>query len=72
MKWIAYRALMRLAHRYGWHYAPRNPALTNEAGWALHRCSWCGLAGHVATAADLSRGPLLRDDGEDQKQTSAA
>jgi hypothetical protein len=53
-----YRISMRFLHRFGLHYAPRNPALTNGAGWALHRCSWCGLSGFVATKEDLRRGPL--------------
>jgi hypothetical protein len=50
-----YRPFMRLAHRIGWHYAPRNQWLTNEHGWALHRCQWCGLAGFVASKGDLTK-----------------
>lgn len=57
-----YRPLMRLAHRFGWHYAPINPVLTNDHGWHLCRCAWCGLSGfvmplygdktHIASASD--------------------
>lgn len=40
-----YRPAMRVAHRFGWHYAPSHHVLTNDAGWPLCRCEWCGLAG---------------------------
>lgn len=35
-----YRAVMRLAHRYGWHYMP---ATHVEGGDIMHWCQWCGL-----------------------------
>lgn len=44
---FCYRPFSRLIHRYGFHHAPANHALTNDAGWVLHRCSWCGLTGFV-------------------------
>lgn len=40
MKWALYRALMRLAHRFNWHYAP--PCYPN--GDTVLRCAWCGLS----------------------------
>lgn len=48
--WIyygCYRGLMKLAHRFHWHYAPPNPWLTNDAGWPLHWCKWCGMRDFV-------------------------
>jgi hypothetical protein len=36
-----YRPVMRLAHRFNWHYAP--PMYPDDD--ALLRCSWCGLLG---------------------------
>lgn len=35
-----YRGVMQLAHRFGWHYAPRRiDPDGSEACW----CQWCGL-----------------------------
>jgi hypothetical protein len=34
-----YRPLMRLAHRYHWHYAPPIHPERDEVLW----CQWCGL-----------------------------
>jgi len=42
-----YRPLMRLLHRFNLHYAPPNCALTNDAGWPLHWCQWCGMRDFV-------------------------
>ncbi len=41
-----YRWSMRLLHLFNLHYSPPSH-LTNEAGWPLHRCDWCGLSGFV-------------------------
>lgn len=35
-----YRAIMRLAHRYGWHYAPGHYV---EDGDFMRWCHWCGM-----------------------------
>lgn len=39
LKWGLYRLIMRVAHRYNWHYAP--PAYPE--GDMVLRCSWCGM-----------------------------
>ena len=39
MKWILYRAIMRFAHRFNWHYAPP----INPNGDTVLRCDWCGM-----------------------------
>ena len=39
-----YRPLMKLAHRYNWHYAPVGGPDRNQA-W----CQWCGLRYTVPT-----------------------
>lgn len=41
-----YRPTMKLAHRFGWHYAPPNHALRERQG-VMHWCQWCGLRGFV-------------------------
>lgn len=38
---IAYRATMKTAHRFGWHYAP--PTYGPDIGRVYHWCHWCGL-----------------------------
>jgi hypothetical protein len=65
--WI-YRAVMRLAHRYGWHYAPRmpmphpTPAYQDgidgvEVRHHFHWCHWCGLRGEtLETILTASKG----------------
>lgn len=35
-----YQPLMKLAHRYGWHYAPTNHL---EDGSTQRWCHWCGM-----------------------------
>lgn len=43
-----YRITMRIAHRYGWHYAPKKPMPmpdTSAPGTSFHWCQWCGLRG---------------------------
>lgn len=39
MRWILYRWLMRLAHRYHWHYAPPIYPEGDTHLW----CKWCGF-----------------------------
>jgi len=36
-----YRHIMRLAHRFNWHYMEPNPWL--ESGKIHYWCHWCGL-----------------------------
>jgi hypothetical protein len=35
-----YRAIMRIAHRYGWHYAPGHYI---QDGDFMRWCHWCGM-----------------------------
>lgn len=39
LKWILYRLVMRVAHRFNWHYAP--PCYPD--GDTMLWCQWCGL-----------------------------
>jgi hypothetical protein len=39
-----YRPVMRLSHRFNWHYAPPSP-LNPPYGEQPHWCQWCGLRG---------------------------
>lgn len=45
---LAYRVLMRLAHRFNWHYAP--PVYPD--GDTMLWCKWCGLRQVVARRDD--------------------
>ena len=42
---VGYRVVMRLAHRYNWHYAKPNHWL--EPGKIYLWCQWCGFRGSV-------------------------
>ena len=39
-----YRPVMKVAHRYNWHYAPPSD-LSPIYGERHHWCQWCGLRG---------------------------
>ncbi len=45
----AYRHVMRVAHRYNWHYAPPQGLMHGEKpdGQKRHWCMWCGLRGNT-------------------------
>jgi len=50
MKWMArlriYRPLMKLAHRFDWHFAPLSGPLSPDGTY--HRwCQWCGFRAAV-------------------------
>jgi hypothetical protein len=51
-----YRAFMRLAHRYNWHYMPVGGP-DHDLAW----CQWCGLRDRVI---DVSKGPCSQFSGE--------
>lgn len=38
---VTYRTTMKLAHRFGWHYAP--PKYGPDPDRVYHWCHWCGL-----------------------------
>lgn len=41
---VWYRLIMRIAHKYHWHYAPPQPII--REGSKIHLwCQWCGLRG---------------------------
>lgn len=44
-----YRPVMRLAHRFHWHYAP--PCYPD--GDTLLRCAWCGLTYFAKRKTDV-------------------
>jgi len=62
MKWAfygtLYRPLMRLAHRYNWHYAPPSYPIPprHPGGDVLRWCQWCGL--RAVTARKPAREPI--------------
>lgn len=41
MKYIFYRPIMKLAHKFNWHYAPIIGPL--EDGAYQRWCKWCGF-----------------------------
>jgi hypothetical protein len=38
---LGYRTIMKIAHRYNWHYAPTHGPF--EDGSTQKWCQWCGL-----------------------------
>lgn len=54
---FGYRPLMKLAHRYHWHYAPVMPRMVGERpdGTHHHWCQWCGLRGTTVNTAEYKR-----------------
>lgn len=65
MKWILYRLVMRVAHRFHWHYAPPIYPEGDTQLW----CKWCGFrmtlprASHPLRASSGRRDP--QQDGRD-------
>ena len=64
-----YRAVMIVAHRYGWHYAPKKPEpwppmYPPEAGASFCWCQWCGLRGHVLNPTNPLRARSASTKGE--------
>lgn len=54
MEWRLYRFLMKLAHRYNWHYAPPVYPEGDTHLW----CKWCGFRQTVKRAGVLRAGNL--------------
>lgn len=50
MRGLFYRIVMRIAHRYHWHYAP--PIYPD--GDTMLRCKWCGFSEGTKTASRRS------------------
>lgn len=51
-RWWLYRPIMRLAHRFDWHWAPISGPY--EDGARERWCHWCGMRDKVID----TRGPL--------------
>ena len=51
MKWIIYRTVMRLAHRFNWHYAPPIYPEGDTQLW----CKWCGFRQTIRRAGDKEK-----------------
>jgi hypothetical protein len=51
VRWRLYRALMKLAHRYDWHYAPMIEPIAPEGDMQLW-CKWCGFRQTVKQLGD--------------------
>jgi hypothetical protein len=47
MKWRLYRLVMKIAHRYHWHYAPPIYPEGDTHLW----CQWCGFRQTIKRAA---------------------
>ena len=51
---VLYRIIMRIAHKYDWHYMPPYPEIefcygTSPRLW----CQWCGISTPEVKATDL-------------------
>ena len=53
---LFYRAIMRLAHRFNWHYAPPVYLEGDTQLW----CKWCGFR-QTIKRAQYSRAALKQD-----------
>lgn len=66
LKWTFYRWVMKVAHRFDWHYAPKHGPL--EDGRTQAWCQWCGLRGFVPDLArakmEIRADSLIRDAQE--------
>lgn len=51
----AYRAIMRLAHRFNWHYMPASYPDGDTMLW----CHWCGI--RIVTERRVYPGRLMTD-----------
>ena len=51
MKGIVYRLIMRIAHRYNWHYAPPIYPDGDTQLW----CMWCGFRQTVRRIDEVNR-----------------
>ena len=52
MKYKMIRWLTILAHKFNWHYAPKEHMAQDGRTFAW--CQWCGLRGQIVTSMDLS------------------
>lgn len=64
-KYWFYRPFMRLIHRYGFHYAPKEWPIDskhvtvglagNEVLHWRHWCQWCGLRGETVNIKEMDK-----------------
>ena len=60
LRGLMYRAIMRIAHKYNWHYAPPIYPDGDTQLW----CKWCGFSQTIKRRQNLS--PIWeRDVGHD-------
>lgn len=64
-----YRHVMRVAHRYNWHYAPPRGLMEGEKydGHKHHWCQWCGLRGDTLDYEHFKDAPLSPNDGTERR-----
>lgn len=67
-----YRRLMKITHRFNWHYAPPNHALTNDGGWPMHWCQWCGMRDFVMDMRAFRASEGLLAGGEQVRAAEAS
>lgn len=66
LRW-GYRPLMRLAHRFNWHYAPMSHPLY-PTGETQRWCQWCGFRESYPA---LTKGSGLSGAGQAQVKKTA-
>jgi len=60
-----YRHVMKLAHRYNWHYAPPGNCMQPPDDYNKHHwCQWCGLRG---TTVDMGRFKIITTNSPNDK-----
>lgn len=60
IKWRLYRLIMKIAHRYNWHYAP--PCYPD--GDTVLLCHWCGMRDVIRRTNDSCPGLAATDQEE--------
>ena len=62
-----YRAIMRIAHRYNWHYAPPIYPENDVQLW----CKWCGFRQTIKHGEPSIPGGPCQDAGRNHENAEA-
>jgi hypothetical protein len=57
MKWTLYRLIMKVAHKFNWHYAPPIYPEGDTQLW----CTWCGFRQTIKRAGESSLSKLEKE-----------
>jgi hypothetical protein len=60
MKWRLYRLVMKVAHKYNWHYAPPVYPDGDKMLW----CQWCGFRQVITKSRKFSETNTVQTSAE--------